>query len=205
VCVCVGGGVGVCVCVCGRMCVCVCGVCGKEGGDITFIRGFLLCTAELAVCVYTLYISATYCSTLQHTATHCNTPIVCDVVCAQATDLTKHAFDETVVCTHLLYYCNILQCTATPCNTLQHTAIHCNTLQHTATHCIRPFVFDMVCANAMYLKKYASHEAVVCTHACTHTPAHTHVVDHFVEHVDDLNSEICKNYTLPANWYPPTN
>jgi len=155
--------------------------------------------------VGTHYISvqhtAAHCNTLQH----CNTPIVCDVVCAQATDLRKHAFDETVVCTHILYYCNTLRHTATHCNTLQHTAIHCNSLQHTATYCIRPFVFDMVCANAMYLKKYASHEAVVCTHACTHTPAHTHMVDHFAERVDDLNSEMCKNYTLPANWHPPTN
>ena len=45
---------------------------------------------------------------LQHTATHCNTP------------------------QHTATHCNTPQHTATHCNTLQHTASHCNTLQHTA-------------------------------------------------------------------------
>ena len=49
--------------------------------------------------------------TLQHTATHCNTP------------------------QHTATHCNTPQHTAIHCNTLQHTATHCNTLQHTATHC----------------------------------------------------------------------
>jgi len=56
-------------------------------------------------------LSATHCSTLQHTVTHCNT-------------LPRTA-------TH----CNTLERTATHCDSLQHTATHCNTLQHTVTHC----------------------------------------------------------------------
>jgi len=47
---------------------------------------------------------------LQHTASHCNTP-------------------------HCTAHCNTLHRTATPCDTLQHTATYCNTLHHTATHC----------------------------------------------------------------------
>jgi len=47
-------------------------------------------------------------STVQRTATHCNT------------------------LQHTAPHCNTLQHTATRCNTLQHTTKHCNTLQHTA-------------------------------------------------------------------------
>jgi len=56
-------------------------------------------------------LAATHCNTLQHTATHCNT--------------LQHT------ATHLCFRCRWLQHTATHCNTLQHIATHCNTLQHT--------------------------------------------------------------------------
>jgi len=52
-------------------------------------------------------------NTLQHTATHGNTP-------------NKLQFVER-------YFRITLQHTAPHCNTLHHTATHCNTLQHTAT------------------------------------------------------------------------
>jgi len=52
--------------------------------------------------------------TLQHTATHCNTP------------------------QHTAAHRNTLQHTATHCNTPQHTAAHRNTQQYTATHCNAP-------------------------------------------------------------------
>jgi len=49
-------------------------------------------------------------SSVQHTATHCNT------------------------LQHSAAHCKTLQHTAAHCNTLQHTATHCNILQHTAAH-----------------------------------------------------------------------
>jgi len=60
---------------------------------------------------YTLQHTATHCNTPQHTANHCNAP------------------------QHTATHCNTLQHTATHLNTLQMTATHLNTLQHTATHC----------------------------------------------------------------------
>jgi len=75
------------------------------------------------------------CNTLQHTATHCNTQVVVEVVHPNA------QLQQTAV------HCNTLQHTATHCNTqvvvevvrpnaqLQHIVIHFNTLQCTATHC----------------------------------------------------------------------
>ena len=50
-----------------------------------------------------------HCTTLRHTATHCNT------------------------LQHTATHCNTLHHTATHCNTLQHTTTNCNTLQHTAS------------------------------------------------------------------------
>jgi len=69
--------------------------------------------------------TATHCNTLQHTATHCNTPhththLTCGAswfaICRMKTVPTD---------------------TATHCNTLQHTAKNCNTPQHT-THTHTP-------------------------------------------------------------------
>jgi len=58
--------------------------------------------------------------TLQHTATHCNTPYLYSRINIQ--------YRVVIVA---VGYCNTLQHTATHCNTLQHTATQCNTLQHT--------------------------------------------------------------------------
>ena len=64
--------------------------------------------------------TATYCNTLQHTATHGkeNTVSLCVTRQHTATHCITHQRWE-----------------ATQCNTLQHTARHCNTLQHVARHC----------------------------------------------------------------------
>jgi len=97
------------------------------------------------------------CNTLQHAATHCNTPqhsthTLCHIVCVYLlhtiythshptthcnTLHTLYTHSMRVVATHTLH-------TLPHCNTLQHTATHCNTLQHTATlythsmsHCMR--------------------------------------------------------------------
>ena len=94
-------------------------------------------------------------STLQHTATHCNTL----QSTLQHTATHYHYMKlgkkkrESSKCNYYINspgamvkaHCNTLQHTATYCNTLQHTATHCNTLQHThtsrnscmhtATHC----------------------------------------------------------------------
>ena len=74
------------------------------------------------------------CSTLQHAATHCNTPIV-----AAASPTYTAAHCEATI------HCNTLQHTASQCITMHHTASHCITTQHTATrqivtHCNTPRV-----------------------------------------------------------------
>jgi len=63
----------------------------------------------------TLQHTATHCNTLQHTATHCNA--------------LQRAGSLMLVRTlgRFVTYCNTLQHPATSCNTLQHTATHCNT------------------------------------------------------------------------------
>jgi len=61
------------------------------------------------------------CNTLQHTATHCNTLLYCNIMCL-------HAFILPHSC------CILLQHTATHCNAVQDTATHSNTLQRTATY-----------------------------------------------------------------------
>jgi len=101
--------------------------------------------------------SAPLCTTLQHTATHCNTGKN-----ARACALPIYMHNVSLCLSH----CNTLQYTAIHCNALHHTEIraslrvsyicalymflymcitsvingcytatHCNTFQHTATHC----------------------------------------------------------------------
>ena len=85
------------------------------------------------------------CSTLQHTAIHCN--------------ILQH--------THAMH-CNTLQHTATHCNTLQHTATHCNTLRHThathrnalrhtATHCNTLQHAATRCNTLQHIHRHATH------------------------------------------------
>jgi len=59
--------------------------------------------------------------TLQHTATHCNTP--------------QHTATHSSILQHAKTHCNTLQDTAPCCNTLQYTTKNYNTLHHAATHC----------------------------------------------------------------------
>ena len=67
-------------------------------------------------------VTATYCNTLHHIATHCSlqhTATQCNI----ATE------DRAFYRSYLAHHEKRLD--TTHCNTLQHTAIHCNTLQHT--------------------------------------------------------------------------
>jgi len=85
-----------------------------------------------------------YCNTLQHTATHCNTPVyidicihvyisriyVCMYICIYVYMYHRYIYIFYIqmqisnTCIYLMVTCN-----------LQHTAAHCSTLPHTATHC----------------------------------------------------------------------
>jgi len=67
----------------------------------------------------TLQHTATHCNTLQHT-TRCNTHLLLLLLAGRASDGETH--------------CNSLQLTTTHCNSLQHSAMHCTTLQHTAAY-----------------------------------------------------------------------
>jgi len=108
------------------------------------------------------------CTTLQHTATHRNTP--------------QHAATHCNILQHTATYCNILplplhmlrywaKADVPNCNTLQHTATHCNTLQHTATHCIT-----------------LHHIATHATHCNTlqHTATHCNTLQHTATHCNTL-------------------
>ena len=84
--------------------------------------------------------TATHCKALQHTATHCNTHIICSSLSAVLLEVIDTKC--IIVCScllralqHTAAHCNTLQRTATHCNALQRTATHCNTLQHTAKRC----------------------------------------------------------------------
>ena len=71
-------------------------------------------------------VTATCCNTLQHTATHRDTP------------QHIHAwsvFDNVSNCVRHPCHCSILQHTATHCSTMQNTVAYCSTLQHAATRC----------------------------------------------------------------------
>jgi len=69
----------------------------------------------------------TLCSTLQDTATECNTREAAAI--AEHQHVAHNSLEDNSL------HCNTLHHTATHCITLQHTATHCNPLQHTATHC----------------------------------------------------------------------
>ena len=80
-----------------------------------------------------------HCSTLQHTATHCNAPRgrhginpTCHTSCYPMSPRQHPTRCSTMNCNTQQH--NALQRNATHCNTLQRTATHCNALQRTATH-----------------------------------------------------------------------
>ena len=76
---------------------------------------------KIDIGVSTLQNTATFCITLQHTATQ-----------------TAHQHSKSALLQkHSQHH------TATHCNTLQHTATHCATLQHTATHTMSPPAFEI--------------------------------------------------------------
>jgi len=79
-----------------------------------------------------LHHSAACCNMLQHAATHDNLNVIVGThVYTTLQRTATHCNTLQRIATH----CNSLQLTATHCNALQHTATHCNALQHTTTHC----------------------------------------------------------------------
>ena len=78
-------------------------------------------------------------STLQHTATLCNTLL--QHTAAHCSTLQHTATEYYSTLQHTATHCNTLQLCVAPKrrrhsgNTLQHTSTHCNTMQHNATHC----------------------------------------------------------------------
>jgi len=93
-------------------------------------------------------------NTLQHVATHCNTP--------QHTALRMHAR----VCPDTHTPPNVCMHTSSACTRLQHTATHSNILQHTATH-----------RNTPQHTALPMH-ACVCPDTHAHTLTHTHIFQH---------------------------
>ena len=91
--------------------------------------------------------------TLQHAATHCNTPQPAMIVCNHHTRIDWMIYTQ--------------QHTATHCNTLQHTATHCNTLQHPATHCNTPQPAMIVCNHHTRIDWMFTHSNTV-QHTATH-------------------------------------
>ena len=75
---------------------------------------------------------ATYCNTLQHTATHRTTSQPLNL---SLTEL-KHTAPRCTALQHTATHYTAPQHNATHCTTLYHTATHCTTLQHIAPHCI---------------------------------------------------------------------
>ena len=112
-------------------------------------------------------------STLQHTATHCNTLHMSmeylRMPMARLVNVTAHC---------------PLQHTTTHCNTLQHTATHCKTLNVTA-HCPLPTATHCSMCTAM------SHTATHCN-ALQHTASHCTAVHHNETHCSALeHTAIC--------------
>ena len=111
---------------------------------------FSMCQILIELC-YTLQHTATHQNTPEHTATHCNT--LFGAALFNIPDLDRIVQHTTTHCntlqhtaTHcpaplfsisqiLIELCITLQYTATHCNTLRHIATHCNTLQHTFRRC----------------------------------------------------------------------
>ena len=81
--------------------------------------------------------TATVCSTLQYTATHCTHCTHCTIQHHSATHCTTFSLrrDVRTRLQHNTTHCNTLHHTAIYCTTLQHIAPHCTTLHHTAPHC----------------------------------------------------------------------
>jgi len=70
--------------------------------------------------------TATDCSTLHYTATHCTMSLFCVSYTSSHIQMSLEPFPRVL---HTCKYQHI----ATHCNTLQHTTAYCDTLQHTAT------------------------------------------------------------------------
>jgi len=133
--------------------------------------------------------SAAHCNTLQHTATHCNT--------------LQHTATHCNTLQHTAAYICLIQSRdlaaapkaqrtspqhiATHCNTLQHTTTHCNTLQHTATYICLIEPRDRL--------QRPRHRGLHCN-TLDHTATHCHTLHHTAPHCITLHHTTTHSITL---------
>jgi len=117
-----------------------------------------------------------HCSTLQHTAVHCNARRVwqhthgtrqCSRHCNALQHTAVHCSTLCNTLQHTAAHCSTLQHTATHCNTLQHTAAHCNTLQYTAVHCSTLQQTATHCSTLQHTAVHCSTLQYTATHCST--------------------------------------
>ena len=126
------------------------------------------------VCIHVrLLLTATLCTTLQHTARHCKT----------LQDAARHR--------------NILQHTATHCNTLQHFATLCHTLQRSATYLLEIAALGglqhiATCCNNYYTLQHAErhcntlHQTVRHCNTLQHPATPCNTLQHTAKHSAQL-------------------
>jgi len=86
-----------------------------------------------------------HCNTLQHTATHCNTPH-CNTL--------QHTATHCSTWRHTATRHTMLHHTARCCTTLQHVDEHCNTLQHNAQHSNNKCVSHTFALSSLHSQKH---------------------------------------------------
>jgi len=109
------------------------------------------------------------CSTLQHTATCCNT---LQHICNKLQHTRKKWCTAIFSSSSRTNSRSSLFPYLTRCNTLQHTyhtATHCNTLQHTATHC------NTLQRTCNTLTKHAVYPSFSEVHQLSRGPLHSHI------------------------------
>ena len=115
-----------------------------------------LCDTGSGAWSLSLQRTATNCSQLQPTTTHCapidtSTGATCTWIWPSIWifHTLQHTATQCKRCNtlrHTATHCNTLHHTATYCNALHRTATHCNTLQQTATHCNTPTTLHLTFA-----------------------------------------------------------
>jgi len=129
-----------------------------------------------------LWVNATHCNTLQHTATHINVALRRVWVSKGSTLTTlQQAHTQCESLQHTATHCNTLQHTATwhsresewakarnipPCSIHTHSMSHCNTLQHTATR-------NDVALKRVRVSKGSKHNTLQHTHTPRESLQHT--------------------------------
>ena len=144
--------------------------------------------------------------TLQHTATHCNTPQQTNTSIHSSnmhTDTLQRTATHCNTLRHTATSCNkpdtsihssnmhtdTLQCTSTHCDALQRIATHCHTLQRTATHPIQWYTRTI----------YSLAHRITQQHTATHyipryvhqIGIHTSTLRHTATHCNTPHTSIC--------------